>query len=325
MENSLDTIAILIPVYNEEKSILELINELEETCILISKIHKINFRIIFVNDGSTDSSVKKIIQLKNSALPIQLLSLSRNFGKESAISAGLNVGKDDSAILIMDADLQHPTGFIQKLIEAFTNENVDMVYAYKESRKTEGFLSRLMSKIFYSLINTNSRFHIPKDAGDFRILSKKVVRSIIDLPENERFMKGLYAWVGFNVVGVPYTPKKRAYGISFFSIWKLLFLAIDGITSFSIAPLRMMSMFGLGIAILSTLYFLFIIFERLFLNTSIPGLASIFVLVSFFGGVQLICLGIIGEYIGKILLEAKKRPSYVVDKDVEISKGKNTS
>ena len=138
-------------------------------------------------------------------------------------------------------------------------------------------------------------------------------------------MKGLYAWVGFKVNGVPYSPKNRAHGVSFFSIWKLLFLAIDGITSFSIAPLRMMSMFGLGIAILSTLYFLFIIFERLFLNTSIPGLASIFVLVSFFGGVQLICLGIIGEYIGKILLEAKKRPSYVVDKDVEISKGKNTS
>ena len=182
-----------------------------------------------------------------------------------------------------------------------------------------------MSKIFYNLINTNSRFDIPKDAGDFRILSKKVVRSILNLPENERFMKGLYAWVGFKVKGVPYSPKKRAHGVSFFSIWKLLFLAIDGITSFSIAPLRMMSMFGLGIAILSTLYFLFIIFERLFLNTSIPGLASIFVLVSFFGGVQLICLGIIGEYIGKILLEAKKRPSYVVDKDVEISKGKNTS
>ena len=225
----------------------------------------------------------------------------------------------------MDADLQHPPALIQKLIDEYMNKNVDMVYAFKQSRKTEGLLSRLMSKIFYNLINTNSRFDIPKDAGDFRILSKKVVRSILNLPENERFMKGLYAWVGFKVKGVPYSPKKRAHGVSFFSIWKLLFLAIDGITSFSIAPLRMMSMFGLGIAILSTLYFLFIIFERLFLNTSIPGLASIFVLVSFFGGVQLICLGIIGEYIGKILLEAKKRPSYVVDKDVEISKGKNTS
>ena len=321
----MDTIAILIPVFNEEKSIVELPNELEKACVLISNTHKVNFRIIFVDDGSNDSSVERIIQLKDHQLPIQLISLSRNFGKEAAISAGLEAGKDDSAILIMDADLQHPPALIQKLIGEYMNKNVDMVYAFKQSRKTEGLLSRLMSKIFYNLINTNSRFDIPKDAGDFRILSKKVVRSILNLPENERFMKGLYAWVGFKVKGVPYSPKKRAHGVSFFSIWKLLFLAIDGITSFSIAPLRMMSMFGLGIAILSTLYFLFIIFERLFLNTSIPGLASIFVLVSFFGGVQLICLGIIGEYIGKILLEAKKRPSYVVDKDVEISKGKNTS
>ena len=321
----MDTIAILIPVFNEEKSIVELTNELEKACVLISNTHKVNFRIIFVDDGSSDSSVERIIQLKDHQLPIQLISLSRNFGKEAAISAGLEAGKDDSAILIMDADLQHPPALIQKLIGEYMNKNVDMVYAFKQSRKTEGLLSGLMSKIFYNLINTNSRFDIPKDAGDFRILSKKVVRSILNLPENERFMKGLYAWVGFKVKGVPYSPKKRAHGVSFFSIWKLLFLAIDGITSFSIAPLRMMSMFGLGIAILSTLYFLFIIFERLFLNTSIPGLASIFVLVSFFGGVQLICLGIIGEYIGKILLEAKKRPSYVVDKDVEISKGKNTS
>ena len=321
----MDTIAILIPVFNEEKSIVELTNELEKACVLISNTHKVNFRVIFVDDGSSDSSVERIIQLKDYQLPIQLISLSRNFGKEAAISAGLEAGKDDSAILIMDADLQHPPALIQKLIGEYMNKNVDMVYAFKQSRKSEGLLSRLMSKIFYNLINTNSRFDIPKDAGDFRILSKKVVRSILNLPENERFMKGLYAWVGFKVKGVPYSPKKRAHGVSFFSIWKLLFLAIDGITSFSIAPLRMMSMFGLGIAILSTLYFLFIIFERLFLNTSIPGLASIFVLVSFFGGVQLICLGIIGEYIGKILLEAKKRPSYVVDKDVEISKGKNTS
>ena len=321
----MDTIAILIPVFNEEKSIVELTNELEKACVLISNTHKVNFRIIFVDDGSSDSSVERIIQLKDHQLPIQLISLSRNFGKEAAISAGLEAGKDDSAILIMDADLQHPPALIQKLIGEYMNKNVDMVYAFKQSRKTEGLLSRLMSKIFYNLINTNSRFDIPKDAGDFRILSKKVVRSILNLPENERFMKGLYAWVGFKVKGVPYSPKKRAHGVSFFSIWKLLFLAIDGITSFSIAPLRMMSMFGLGIAILSTLYFLFIIFERLFLNTSIPGLASIFVLVSFFGGVQLICLGIIGEYIGKILLEAKKRPPYVIDKDVEISKGKSNS
>jgi len=319
----LDTIAILIPVFNEEDSIVKLADELEKTCISISNKYKLKFRIIFVNDGSTDNSAQKIFQLKNFSLPVQLITFSRNFGKESAISAGLEAGKKDKAVVIMDADLQHPPVLIEELIKEYMKDDVDMVYAYKQSREKEGKISRIFSKLFYNLVNSDSRFQMPINAGDFRIISNKVVNSIIDLPENERFMKGLYAWVGYTSVGVPYTPKERAHGVSFFSVWKLLFLAIDGITSFSIAPLRMMSMFGLGIAILSTLYFIFIIFERLFMNTSIPGLASIFVLISFFGGVQLICLGVIGEYIGKILLETKKRPSFIIDTDIIISKGKS--
>ena len=317
----MDTIAILIPLYNEEKSLNSLLQELKYHCKDISKRYEINFRIIFVDDGSTDKSLNIIKSMKNFNLPIQVISLSRNFGKEAAISAGLNAGKDDSAVLIMDADLQHPPKLINELVKKFKTEEFDMVYAFKQSRKKEGFISQQFSNIFYSLININNRYNIPKNAGDFRILSKKVVHAILQLPENERFMKGLYAWVGYTKVGVPYLPEDRTHGKTFFSLWRLLFLSIDGITSFSVTPLRMMSIFGLIISFLSVVYFSFIIFERLFLNTSTPGHASIFVLISFFGGVQLLCLGVIGEYIGKILLEAKRRPAYLIKENLIISKG----
>ena len=318
----MDTIAILIPLYNEEKSLNSLLQELEYHCDSISKRYKINFRIIFVDDGSTDKSLNIIKSMETFNLPIQVISLSRNFGKEAAISAGLNAGKEDSAVLIMDADLQHPPKLIDELVKKFATEEFDMVYAFKKSRKKEGFISQQFSKIFYSLININNRYNIPKNAGDFRILSKRVVHAILQLPENERFMKGLYAWVGYTKIGVPYMPEKRAHGKTFFSLWSLLFLSIDGITSFSVTPLRMMSIFGLVTSIFSAIYFLFIIFERLFLDTSTPGHASIFVLISFFGGVQLLCLGVIGEYIGKILLESKRRPSYLIKENLIISKGK---
>lgn len=320
----MDTIAIVIPVFNEEGSLNVLIKELEERCILIEEKYDVKFRVIFIDDGSTDTSVQLIKSKIDGYLPIQLLTLSRNFGKEAAISAGLVAGKNDSAILIMDADLQHPPVLIEKLLRKFKEENFDMVYAYKESRKKENILSQFFSRIFYSLINANNRYEIPKNAGDFRILSKTIVNAILQLPENERFMKGIYAWVGYKKIGIPYSPEERKYGSTFFSKWRLLFLSIDGITSFSITPLRLMSIFGLITSILSMFYFIFIVFERLFLTGTSPGLASIFCLISFFGGVQLICLGIIGEYIGKILLEAKRRPAYIINEDIIIYPGKET-
>ena len=317
----MDTIAILIPVYNEAETLSQLMAELEKNCTLLSNKFPINFQIIFVDDGSIDNSVQLIKSFTQNSIPIKLITFSRNFGKEAAISAGLEAGKYYSAVLIMDADLQHPPAFIIDLINTFQKKNYDMVYAFKKNREKENFLSRIFSKAFYRLININNRYNIPKNAGDFRILSQEVVNAILKLPENEKFMKGLYAWVGYKQIGIPYLPSERKNGKSFYSIWNLLLLSIDGITSFSITPLRIMSMVGFFISILSVFYFLFIIFEYLFLNTSIPGLTSIFVLVSFFGGVQLVCLGIIGEYIGKILMEAKRRPTYIIRKNSNITKG----
>lgn len=315
------TIAIVIPFYNEETSLAVLLNELKYSCESISLTHAVKFRIIFVDDGSIDNSVQVINAHRNFSIPIQLITLSRNFGKEAAITAGLEKAKDDAAVLIMDSDLQHPPSVIKELVEKFMTYEYEMVYAFKKNRYRESFLKQLLSRIFYVLINKNNRYTIPKNAGDFRILSKKVVNAILQLPENERFMKGLYAWVGYRIVGIPYTPPKRPHGNSFYTRWQLLVLSIDGITSFSVTPLRMMSIFGLFISCLSTVYFVFIIFQRLLMNTTPPGLASIFVLVSFFGGVQLLCLGIIGEYIGKILIETKRRPSFIIEDDVIVSKG----
>lgn len=315
------TIAIIIPFYNEENSLAILLKELKLSCESISQIHAVKFRIIFVDDGSIDNSAKVINSHRNFSIPIQLITLSRNFGKEAAITVGLEKGKDNEAVLIMDSDLQHPPSVIKELVEKFMTDEYEMVYAFKKNRDRESYLIQLLSRLFYFLINKNNRYKIPKNAGDFRILSKKVVNAILQLPENERFMKGLYAWVGYRVEGIPYTPPKRSHGNSFYTRWQLLVLSIDGITSFSVTPLRMMSVFGLFISCLSTVYFVFIILQRLLMNTTPPGLASIFVLVSFFGGVQLLCFGIIGEYIGKILIETKRRPSYIIQDDVTVSEG----
>lgn len=317
------TIAIVIPFYNEETSLADLLNELKYSCESISLTYAIKFRIIFVDDGSIDNSAQVINAHRNFSMPIQLITLSRNFGKEAAITAGLEKAKDNEAVLIMDSDLQHPPSVIKELVEKFMTHEYEMVYAFKKNRDREGYLKKLLSKIFYFLINKNNRYQIPKNAGDFRILSKKVVNAILQLPENERFMKGLYAWVGYRIEGIPYTPPKRSHGNSFYTRWQLLVLSIEGITSFSVTPLRIMSVFGLIVSSLSTVYFVFIIFQRLLMNTTPPGLASIFVLVSFFGGVQLLCLGIIGEYIGKILIETKRRPAYIIERDVMIAEGNN--
>lgn len=318
----MDTIAILLPVFNEEKSINKLVSEIEKNHLEIRKKHEIDFCLIFIDDGSTDKSPEMIKSLKSN-FQIQFISLSRNYGKEAAISAGLEAGKSYEAVIIMDADLQHPITLIKDLIDKYKTNQVDMVYTYKLNRETESALQRLFSKLFYYLINVNNRYHIPQNAGDFRIMSKSVVNAILKLPENERFMKGLYAWVGFRSMGISFEPEDRKYGKSFFSLWQLLLLSIDGLTSFSIAPLRFMSATGMLISLFSAVYFIYIVIERVFLNTASPGLASVFCLISFFGGIQLICLGIIGEYIGKILLETKKRPTFIIKENLILTRDDN--
>ena len=308
------TVALIIPVHNEEACIDALLGEMSTVCAKLVNKFSIQFRAVFVDDGSSDNTCARIEQSKLPNIPITLIRFSRNFGKESALTAGLSEAAEDDAVIIMDADLQHPLEMIETFIERWQQEQVDVVYAYKESRRSEGIFMRIFSTIFYRLLNYSNRYEIPKNAGDFRLISQPVVRAILSMPENERFMKGLYSWVGFQQLGLAYTPNQRKFGKTTFSKSALIALSIDGLTSFSIAPLRLMSIVGFLISLLSAFYFAYVVFERLFLTTAIPGLASVFALVSLFGGVQLICLGIIGEYVGKILMESKRRPTYVISK-----------
>jgi glycosyltransferase involved in cell wall biosynthesis len=312
------TVAIVVPVYNEEEGLPHFYATISETCHALSKAHSVKFSLVFVDDGSRDKSADVVAGFKASDADVTLLSLSRNFGKEAAVSAGLAAAQDHDATIIMDADLQHPPELLAVFIRHWLDDGMDVVYAYKENRSDEGLGKSLFSMAFYRLINSGNRYQIPPNAGDFRLMNRAAVRALLAMPENERFMKGLYAWIGFKQLGVPFLPPKRAAGKTSFAPLQLILLSMDGLTSFSVAPLRFMAVFGFGISMFSFLYLAFILFERLILGQEIPGFASVITLVAFFGGVQLICLGIIGEYIGKTLIEAKGRPQYIVANRVDI-------
>jgi glycosyltransferase involved in cell wall biosynthesis len=278
---------------------------------------EVTFEIIFVDDGSRDGTVAEIKKVCFQ-YPSRLIVLSRNFGKEVALSAGIDAASGD-AVILMDADLQHPPERIGQLLEGW-RKNLDVVYFYKSSRRGEGLGRNASARLFYSLINFGTRIEIPADAGDFRLLSRRAVDALKQMPERERFMKGMYAWLGLAQLGIPFEVEThRTDGASRFRPIHMFGLAIDGLTSFSTAPIRLISFAGFVICLISILYLFWIIIERIVLGSPFSGFASIVALVVFFGGMQLVCLGIIGEYVGKALLEAKQRPLYVVTETVEIT------
>ena len=306
----MQTISLVIPCYNESLGIASLVNALNGALKPLEQSSDVQFDLVFVDDGSRDDSFK---QLRQSEIHFdyQLISLSRNFGKEAALTAGLEYVKSDAAILF-DADLQHPISLIEQMVHHWRSGQ-EVVYTYKQDRSDESLKRQALAKAFYGLVNFGSRVEIPMNAGDFRLLDRKVIDAILKMPESQRFMKGLYAWVGFKQFGIPMEIDERADGeASKFSSLKLIGLALDGITSFSIAPIRMMSLVGMGAAGFSLLYMLWILFEWLFLETPFSGFASIAVLISFFGGLQLLTIGLIGEYVSKTLIESKNRPAYLV-------------
>ena len=306
----MQSISLVIPCYNESRGINALVSALNSDLKLLEQSNDVQFDLIFVDDGSQDDTFDQLRQ-SNLKFDYQLVSLSRNFGKEAALTAGLEFVKSDAAILF-DADLQHPISLIEDMIRHWRLGH-EVVYTYKRDRSDESVKRQLLAKAFYGLVNFGSRVEIPMNAGDFRLLDRKVIDAIIRLPESQRFMKGLYAWVGFKQFGIPMEIDERADGeASKFSSLKLIGLALDGITSFSIAPIRMMSLVGMGAAGLSVLYMLWILFEWFFLEAPFSGFASIAVLISFFGGLQLLTIGLIGEYVSKTLIESKNRPAYLV-------------
>ena len=301
-------IAIVIPAYNEEDNVEIAYKRLKE--VLDSTNY--DYELIFVDDGSKDNTLSKLLELYEKDKKVKVISLSRNFGKEIALSAGLDY-VDADAVIPFDVDLQDPPEVIPKLIAKF-EEGYDVVNAVRIKREGETFLKRFTSKAFYKIINILSDIEIPQDVGDFRLISKAALNAVKQIRERKRFMKGIFAWVGFKTTSVYYERAPRHAGKTKWNYFKLINLAIEGITSFSIAPLRLASLLGLFVSFVAFLYAMWIIIQKLVYGNPVKGYPSIMVAILFLGGVQLITIGIIGEYVGRIYEEVKQRPLYIVKK-----------
>src|SRR5205823_4461655 len=267
--------------------------------------------VVYVDDGSTDATLTIARGLAADALDVQVVSLSRNFGKEAALMAGLDHARR-GAVLFMDGDGQHPPDLVENLVNHWVEGGYDVVYTAKAHRDNESLMRRLAVHGFYALINWGARQKIPEDAGDFRLLSPRAAEALRRLPERNRFFKGLASWIGFRQLRVDYEPAARAHGTTTWSIWGLIGLSVEGLTSFSVAPLRLASLLGLFLALVALLFGASILWETMFEGKSVPGYPSLVVGLMVLGGVQLIMIGIMGEYIGKVLSELKARPVYFV-------------
>ncbi len=299
------SLSCVVPAYNEAGNIGALFEQLLPALAALSPRHE----VIVVDDGSADGTAQAMLPwLQHPG--VRLLRLSRNFGKEAALTAGIDHAQGD-VVLLMDADLQHPPAMIAPMLEAW-RQGADMVTTARATRSDEGLRKRMGTACFYWLVNANTRTRIPPDAGDFRLMDRRVADALRALPERNRFMKGLYAWVGFHTVVLPYTPAPRHAGKSSFSMKRLSSLAATGITGFTNAPLRLWVKLGGGIALASLLWATWIILEHFVTGHDVPGWATLVVGMAFSLGVQLLGIGILGEYIGRIFDEVKQRPVYIV-------------
>lgn len=303
-------LSLIVPCYNEEYNL----NAFYQAVKPILMQHAPNHEIIFINDGSRDDSLRKLIELSRSDVSVRILDLSRNFGKEAALTAGLDVASGD-AVIPMDADLQHPPELIPALLERW-REGFDMVLARRQSRRVDHPAQQFMARAFYRLHNLLSDTTIPEEVGDFRLMDRRVIEALRCLPESRRFMKGIYAWVGFRTSSIEFDVATRHTGQSRYSGRKLLHLALEGITSFSIIPLRIWTYIGSLISIIALFSGLWIVAKTIFYGTDLPGYPSLFSAILLLGGVQLIGIGVLGEYIGRIYSEVKHRPIYLVREQI---------
>ncbi|WP_035980516.1 glycosyltransferase family 2 protein [Bradyrhizobium sp. STM 3843] len=304
-------LSIVIPVYNEAAGLIALHERLNSLSRTLRQRFGLACEVVYVDDGSSDNTLAVARNLSADALDIQVISLSRNFGKEAALMAGLDHARR-GAVMFMDGDGQHPPVLVEQLVAHWINDGYDVVYTAKAHRDNEPLLRRIAVHGFYALINWGARQKIPEDAGDFRLLSPRAVAALRQLPERNRFFKGLASWIGFRQIRVDYEPAPRAHGATTFNLMRLLGLSIEGLTSFSVAPLRFASLLGLLLASAAFLFGLSILWETFTTGKSVPGYPSIVVGLMTIGGVQLIMIGVLGEYIGKILSELKARPIYFV-------------
>ena len=300
-----------MPLYNEAAGLRSLHERLAGLASTLKGRYGLGCEVIYVDDGSADTTLAIARGLSADALDVQVVSLSRNFGKEAALMAGLDHARR-GAVLFMDGDGQHPPTLVEKLVSHWIDDGYDVVYTAKAHRDNESFLRRLAVHGFYALINWGARQKIPEDAGDFRLLSPRAAAALRQLPERNRFFKGLASWIGFRQIRVDYEPAPRAHGVTTLSPGRLVGLSIEGLTSFSVAPLRFASLLGVALATMAFLFGLSILWETWTTGKQVPGYPSLVIGLMTIGGVQLIMIGIVGEYIGKILSELKARPIYFV-------------
>lgn len=310
-ENKMKKISIVVPCYNEEKNINNFYEEMIKTLEKVKENY--SYEIIFVNDGSNDQTEIEVKKVRKTDKNVILISFSRNFGKEAAIYAGLNNATGDLVALI-DADLQHPPITILEMIKGI-NEGYDVVATKRKNRKGEPVIKSAFSKLFYKMM----RMFIPieKNVQDFRLMKKEVVDAILSLKEYNRFSKGIFTWVGFNIKYIEIENIERKAGKTKWSFKKLFSYAIEGITSFTTAPLKASTLMGFCISIIAIISTIVIILQTLIYGKDVPGYASIITAILFMGGVQLISIGILSEYISKMYLEIKKRPKYIIKEKID--------
>ena len=303
-------VSVVVPFYNEAGGVEPFYAEL---AAVLERLPAHRFEVVCVDDGSSDGTLAELVALAGRDARVRVLELSRNFGKEAALTAGIDAARGD-AVIAIDADLQDPPQLIARLIDGWTG-GADVVVARRTDRSSDSFLKRTSAELFYRIHNRLSSVKIPENVGDFRLLDRRVVEALKALPERQRFMKGLFAWIGFKTVTVDYARRSRASGASKFSGWRLWNFALEGITSFSTVPLRVWTYVGALGALATFLYALFIIARVLILGIDVPGYASLLVAILFLGSLQLLSVGVLGEYIGRVYLETKQRPVYVVRRE----------
>ncbi|XDD51333.1 glycosyltransferase family 2 protein [Leptospira sp. WS92.C1] len=307
-------LSVVIPIYNEEKTIPELTRRLgilQELLIANHSFKKDDLEVLFVNDGSKDDSCSALKKFCFRTNGYKLVNLSRNYGHQTAITAGIDMARGD-AVVVMDGDLQDPPEFVSDLYTKLL-EGYDVVYAKRKKRTGESWFKLLTAHVFYRILKKITRFDIPIDTGDFRIMSRRVTNVLCSMREQHRYIRGLISWIGFQQTGLEYEREERFEGVTKFSVGKMLKFALDGITSFSSAPLKLSSYLGFGTAFFGALYALYVIYLRIFTSETITGWSSMMIVVLILGGIQLLALGMIGEYLSRVNDESKNRPLYVIE------------
>lgn len=307
-------LSVIVPVFNEEQILSEFAKVLTETLAPVG----LPYEIIFVNDGSSDGTARALDSLRQKDGRVKVIEFSRNFGHQSAMTAGLHAAKG-RACVIMDADLQDPPALLVQMVERW-RAGYEVVYAVRRSREGETLFKKATAAVFYRMLRVLAGVDIPPDTGDFRLMDRHVVDVLNALPERNRFLRGLVSWIGFRQIGIPFDRPPRMAGETKFSVWKMVRFAVDGLTSFSRVPLRLVTIAGIGAFLSSGGVLAWALWVRFFTDRSVPGWTSLMGIVLLLGGAQLLALGVIGEYLAHIFDEAKGRPSYIVRRTWGIGK-----